>query len=156
MNGEGKIEILQEQLSRAPEAIPMQQLTEETQLSFDTLQGEAEQEKELDEEPLSEKGMDPTMYSVLEDDLKIKIESERDPILKANMQWEARIIHSVNNQLFEYGDSYKYYHMPTLPLALLKMESEACAQRIKPKCQEEEMGGYQEVDLCQWKDARNL
>lgn len=40
--------------------------------------------------------MDPNTYSILEDHLAIMIEEEKDPILKANMQWEKKIFHNAN------------------------------------------------------------
>ena len=100
--------------------------------------------------------MDTNTYSILEDQLSIKIEEKQDPILKANMPWEKRILHSANMKFFEYGDAYKYYHTPTLPLPLLKLESKAWAIELKPKCEEEKMGGYQEVDINNWKRPENL
>ena len=124
-------------------------------LQFDNQGGDEEQERDEDE-PLMERPMDPTSFSILEADLSIKIEEEQDPILKANMQWEKRIIHSANNQFFEYGDSYKYFHTPTLPLPLLKLESEACAIKLKPDCPEEETGGYAEVNVDEWRNPKTL
>ena len=64
-----------------------------------------------------------TKFTALEEDLKIKIQQEMDPIAKANMEWELRIIHSGNMHFFQYGDAYYYYHLPALPLPLLEMES---------------------------------
>ena len=49
------------------------------------MQESEEQEKE-EEDPLKDKEMDPTTYSILEDQLMIRVEEEKDPILKANMQ----------------------------------------------------------------------
>ena len=74
-----------------------------------------------------------------------------DPIAKANMEWEHRIIHSANMKFFQYGDAYSYYHLPTLPLPLLKMESQAIAQKLKPTMLEEEIGGWAEIDLQAWR-----
>ena len=71
--------------------------------------------------------MDTNTYSILDDQFSIKMKEVTDPILKANMQWEQRILHSANIQFFKYGDAYKYFHTPTLPLPLLKLESEALA-----------------------------
>ena len=86
--------------------------------------------------------MNTNAYLVLEDQLTIKMEEVTYPILKANLRWEKRILHSADMKLFEYGDAYKYYHTPTLPLPLLKLESKALAVKLKPECDEEKIGGY--------------
>ena len=99
---------------------------------------------------------DTNTYSILEDQIPIKIDEEHDPILKTNMQWEKRILHSANMKFFEYGDAYRYYHTPTLPLPLLKLESEALVVNFKPECKEEKIGGYEEIDINHWKKPKNL
>ena len=45
-------------------------------------------------------------FQALEEELKAKIIQEMDPVAKANMEWEQRIIHSANMKFFEYGDAY--------------------------------------------------
>ena len=91
-------------------------------------------------------------FRALEEELKDKIIQEMDPIAKANMEWEQRIIHSANMKFFEYGDAYQYFHLPTLALPLLKMESQAIALKLKPNVPEEEVGGWAEVDLAAWRN----
>ena len=59
-------------------------------------------------------------------------------------------------KFFKYGDAYKYYHTPTLPLPLLKLESEALAVKLKPDCDEDKIGGYQEINIRDWKRPENL
>lgn len=44
------------------------------------------------------------------------------------------------------------YHTPTLPYSLLKLESLYCAQRIKPDCFDEDLRGFQSVDVSQWRN----
>ena len=63
------------------------------------------------------------------------------------MEWELQVIHSANMQFFQYGDAYNYYHLPTLPLPLLKMESQACAMKLKPNVPDEKLDGWADIDL---------
>ena len=86
----------------------------------------------------------------MEEDLKQKILQEVDPIAKANMEWELKIIHSPDMHFFQYWDAYNYYHLPTLPLPLLKMQSQACAMQLKPNVPKEELGGWDAIDLIAW------
>ena len=74
-------------------------------------------------QPQEEEHLKVAEFIALEEDIKKKILTEVDPIAKANMEWELKILHSANMQFFQYGDAYNYYHLPTLPLPLLKMES---------------------------------
>ena len=50
-------------------------------------------------------------------------------------------------QFFQYGDAFSYYHLPTLPLPLLKMESQACARKLWLDVPDEEIGGWHDIDL---------
>ena len=63
------------------------------------------------------------------------------------MEWELRIIHSANMQFLQYGDAYNYCHLPMLPLPLLKMETKACAKKLKPTVLEEDLGGWAKIGL---------
>lgn len=90
-------------------------------------------------------------YLRLEQELKDKILQEIDPIAKENMEWELRILHSANMDFFQYGDAYRYFHTPTLPLPLLKLESEACAKKLRPDVLDDELGGWHEIDLNDWR-----
>ena len=80
----------------------------------------------------------------------IKTSIEVDLLAKANMEWKLRIIHSANMCFFQYGVAYSYYHLPTLPLPLLKMESQACAKKLRPQVPDKELGGWQDIDLIAW------
>lgn len=84
------------------------------------------------------------------------MEATQDPVLRANLEWEKRIIHSANCEFFQYGDSYNYYHTPTLPLPLLKLESKALIGKLRPQCTEEEMGRYKEIDVKDWKRPEHM
>ena len=95
-------------------------------------------------------------FQALEEELKAKISQEMDLVAKANMEWEQRIIHIANMKFFEYGDAYQYFHLPTLPLPLLKMESQAIALKLKPNVPEEEVGGWAEIDLAAWRNPAML
>ncbi len=87
----------------------------------------------------------------LEQEIKDRIAQETEPIAKENMEWELRIIHSANTKFFAYGDTYSYFHTPTLPLPLLKLESEACAKKLRPDVLDDELGGWEEIDVQDWR-----
>ena len=101
-------------------------------------------------QPQEEEHLKVAKFTALEEDIKKKILTEVDPIAKANMEWELRILHSANMQFFQYGDAYNYYHLPTLPLPLLKMESQACTMKLKPNVPDEKLGGWADIDLIDW------
>ena len=109
-------------------------------------------EDELEEgsHPQEEEHLKVTEFIALEDEIKQKISTEVDPIAKANMEWELTILHSANMQFFQYGDAYNYYHLPTLPLPLLKMENQACAMKLMPKVPNKDLGGWDDIDLIAW------
>ena len=114
-------------------------------------------EEDLEEGPApEEEHLKVAEFQALEEELKAKISQEMDPVAKANMEWEQRIIHSANMKFFEYGDAYQYFHLPTLPLPLLKMESQAIALKLKPNVPEEEVGGWADVDLAAWRNPAVL
>ena len=72
-------------------------------IEFENIQGGNDQGAKEEEVLLSEQMMDTNAYLVLEEQLTIKMEEVQDPILKANMQWEKRILHSAIMKFFEYG-----------------------------------------------------
>ena len=72
---------------------------------FAAMQGGQDTEVDEEEDPLRERIMDTNTYLILEDYLSIKMEEVTDPILKANMQWEQRILHSANMQFLNMGMS---------------------------------------------------
>ena len=82
------------------------------------------------------------MLIALKEELKAKLATKVNLIAKANMEWELHIIHSANMQFFQYGDAFSYYHLPTLPLPLLKMESQVCARKLQPNVLDEELVGW--------------
>lgn len=86
-------------------------------------------------------------YLKLEGKLRAKRQEEIDLISKANMEWELHILHNANMNFFKYGDSYTYYHLLTLPLPLLKLESKALAYNLRPNVLNDELGGWEEVDI---------
>ena len=53
-------------------------------------------------------------------------------------------------QFFQYADTFSYYHLPTLALPLLKLESQACGRKPRPNVLDEELGGWQNLDLIAW------
>ena len=151
-----QIESLQEQLLKAPAAMPPIESTPQEHTQFEDLPGGNDKGDAEEEEKIQEEIMETGLFSKLEENLTMEMETVQDPILWANMEWEKRIIHSANMEFFQYGDAHKYYHTPTLPLPLLKMESEALIQKLKPECADDEMGGYQEIDVKDWQRPEHM
>lgn len=150
-----EIKALTDQLAKAQEGL----LPPESEQGLQTIQterflegGEQETGQQQEQEAeMIEQTMEASRYALLEDELRLQIDAENDEVLKENLKWEKQIIHSTNNEFFKFGDTYKTFHTPTLPLPLLKLESAALEEKLKPECSEEELGGYAEIDLTQWR-----
>ena len=144
--------------SRATQGLPAIEEAPREQPPFQEFPSGENQGDEEEEDPLQgQSDILPTgVYTKLEDDLTLQMEASQDPILRENLEWEKRVIHSANREFFKYGDTYNYYHTPTLPLPLLKLESEALIGKLRPQCPEEEMGGYQDIDVKDWMLPQNM
>ena len=51
-------------------------------------------------QPQEEQHLKVAKFTTLEEEIKKKISTKADPIAIANMEWELRILHSVNMQFF--------------------------------------------------------
>ena len=90
-----------EQEARPMPEIAVQQYPSQIQMPIteeDTIRDEEQPAQEEEHMKVAE-------FTALEEELKAKISQEMDPIAKANMEWEQRIIHSANMKFFEYGDA---------------------------------------------------
>lgn len=85
----------------------------------------------------------------LEDELKVKLQEEVDPIAKLNMEWELCILHLASLHFFKHGNAYKKNYTPTFPYPM--QESEACAKKIWLDVLNDELGGWDDIDVDVWR-----
>ena len=81
--------------------------------------------------------------SNLEREIKQRIQGEVDETLKSCMELELKVLQFACIHYLIAEDIHKDYHMPTLPYPLLKQEVQLLQQKFLPKCQTNELGGYE-------------
>ena len=67
------------------------------------------------------------------------------------MEWEQRVLKSACIAYLTAEDIHKDYHMPTLPLPLLKQEVQYMKKKYRPDCPLNEFGGFENVPITEYK-----
>ena len=83
--------------------------------------------------------------------MKDRIAKQTDLIVKECMEWEQRILHSACLAYLSAEEIHKDYHLPTLPLPLLKQEVQFMKKKYRPECSVNELGGYENVPVSEYK-----
>lgn len=83
----------------------------------------------------------------VEEELQQKIDMETNPLIRENMEWERRILHSGCLALLTPEDFKKPEFGPSLPYALLKLEVLQIKQRLQINVPTNELGGYAQIPV---------
>ena len=83
--------------------------------------------------------------------MKERISQQKDLIIRECMEREQCILHSACLAYLTAKEIHKDYHLPTLPLPLLKQEVQFMKKKYKPECSVNELGGYDNVLVMEYK-----